>query len=209
MVAFLCLSGCGSGSSTGGGSNLIGVSVSASSTTVNGNATVTLTATVSNDSSNAGVAWTTPAIGSLSSLTAASTTYTAPAATNSAQSVTLTATSVADKTKSASVTLTINPLKAVAVAGSVIYSNSCGPAVGPATTLSINTTPVQTTTTDSNGNFVFAAVPQGTYTITPSLSGTNALFTPATQNVTVGAGGAVASFKAVVGYAVTGNVSYT
>ena len=63
--------------------------------------------------------------------------------------------------------------------------------------------------TDSNGNFVFAAVPQGTYTITPSLSGTNALFTPATQKVTVGAGGAVASFKAVVGYAVTGNVSYT
>jgi hypothetical protein len=213
VVAVLCLSGCGKGTNTtttsGGGSNPISVSVAASSTTVNGGATVTMIAAVSNDSSNAGVSWTTPAIGSLSSLTTLTTTYTAPAATNTSQSVTLTATSVADKTKSASLTLTINPLPPAPVAGSVIYSNSCGPVVGPATTLTINTTPAQTTTTDSNGNFSFAAVPLGTYTITPSLSGTNALFTPATQSVVVSSGGAVASFKAVVGYAVSGTVSYT
>lgn len=201
------LSGCGSGSSTPPTS--IGVSVAAFATTVNGAGTVTLTATVSNDSTNAGVTWTAPAIGSLSSLTAASTTYTAPAATNSTQSVTLTATSVADKTKSSSVTITINALKAAQVAGSVVFSNSCGPIVRPSVSLSINTSPVQTTTTDSNGAFSFAAVPQGTYTVTPSLAGSNAVFSPATQSVMVGSGGAVANFKAAVGYAVSGNVSYT
>ncbi len=114
MIALLGLSGCGSGGSTPQQSP-IGVSVAASSTSVNGNGKVTLTATVSNDSSNAGVAWTTPAIGSLSSLTAASTAYTAPASTSSSQSVTLTATSVADKTKSGSVTLTIDPSIGVSV----------------------------------------------------------------------------------------------
>jgi hypothetical protein len=45
--------------------------------------------------------------------------------------------------------------------------------------------------------------------VTPSLAGTNAVFSPATQNVTVGAGGAVVSFNAAVGYSVSGNVSYT
>lgn len=186
----------------------IGVSVAASSTTVNGSGTVTLTATVSNDSSNAGVTWTTPAIGALSSTTALTTTYTAPAATDSAQSVTVTATSVADKTKSSSVTLTINPLPPAPVAGSVLFSNSCGSVVGPAVTLTINTNPVQTTSTDDHGNFSFAAVPHGTFTITPSLAGTNAIFSPASQSVTVGAGGAIASFNAAVGYAVSGDASY-
>ena len=282
--------------------NAISVSVTAPVTAVDGNDTVTVTATVTNDSSNAGVTWTAPAIGSLSSLTALAPIYTAPAATASAQSVTLTATSVADKTKSNSVTLiipvaptiitsslpsfvagtaysivlagsggigpytwtltsgtlpvgmslnattgvlsaaagattttpatnltfkmtdsgsptaltasatlslTINPPPSAPIAGSVIYSNSCGPQAGPATTVSINTTPVQSTTTDSNGNFTFLNVPYGTYKVTPSLAGTNAIFTPATQIVTVGSGGAVASFNAVVGYAVSGNVSYT
>jgi len=280
----------------------ISVSVSAPVTTVDGNDTVTVTATVTNDSSNAGVTWTAPSIGSLSSLSAAAPTFTAPAATASAQSVTLTATSVADKTKSNSVTLTIpaapaitttslptviagvsysttlagsggiapytwkliggtmpvglslnattgeitaaagattttpatnltfqmtdsgtptaltasatlsltiNPPPSAPVAGSVIYSNSCGYVAGPATTVSINTNPVQSTTTDNNGNFSFAAVPQGSYTITPSLAGTNAVFSPATQNVTVGTGGAVVNFNAAVGYSVSGNVSYS
>jgi hypothetical protein len=282
--------------------NAISVSVTAPVTTVDGNDTVTVNATVANDSSNAGVTWTAPAIGSLSSLTALTPTYTAPAATASAQSVTLTATSVADKTKSNSVTLTIpagptitssslpsfvagtaysttlagsggigpytwmltsgtlpvgmslnattgvlsaaagatattpatnltfqmtdsgtptaltasatlsltiNPPSSAQVAGSVIYSNSCGFVAGPATTVSINTNPVQSTTTDNNGNFSFAAIPQGSYTITPSLAGTNAVFSPATQNVTVGAGGAVVSFNAAVGYSVSGNVNYS
>ena len=120
VIALYCLSGCGKsgGGSTGGttgNATPITVSVTALSTTVNGSATVKVTATVSNDSSNSGVTWTTPASGSLSSLTAASTTYTAPASTSAAQSVTLTATSVADKTKSGSVTLTIDPSIGVSV----------------------------------------------------------------------------------------------
>ncbi len=124
VLTLICLSDCGGGGSatTGGngggntgGTNPISVAVTASSTTVNGNATVKLTATVSNDIGNAGVAWTAPASGSLSSLTAASTTYTAPASASAAQSVTLTATSVADKTKSGSVTVTINPFIGVSV----------------------------------------------------------------------------------------------
>ena len=280
----------------------IGVSVSAPATTVDGNDAEVLTAAVANDSSNSGVTWTAPSIGSLSSLTSLTPTYTAPAATVSVQTVTLTATSVADKTKSGSVTLTIPAAPAITttslpsftegtaysttlagsggiapytwtlvsgtlptgvslnattgeisaaagattatpatnltfqmsdsgtptaltakttlsltinappsapVAGSVVYSNSCGPQAGPATSVSINTNPVQTTTTDSNGNFSFAAIPYGTYTITPSLAGTNAIFAPATQSVTVGSGGAVTSFQAMVGYSVSGNVSYT
>ena len=300
-VVLVSIPGCSGGSGTPPVSP-ISVSVTASSTTVDGKDTVTLTATVANDSSNAGVTWSAPATGSLSSTTAASPTYMAPAATGSAQSVTITATSVTDKSKSSSVTLTIpvvpaittsslpaatagaaytttlagsggvapytwkllsgtlptgvslNPttgvISAIAgataataatsltfqltdsgtptaltatatlslsissppsapIAGSVIFGNSCGNLVGPSVELSINTNPVQTTATDGNGNFTFAAIPSGTYTITPLLAGTNAIFTPNTQSVTVNSGGALTSFKANVGYAVSGMVSYT
>lgn len=302
-LVLLFLSACGGGS--GGGTTPppvpISVSVASSSAMVDGNDTVNLTATVSNDSSNSGVTWAAPSIGSLSSTTSTTPTYTAPSATSSSQSVTLTATSAADKSKSSSVTLTIpvaptittsslpsfaagaaysttlsgaggigpytwkliggawpaglslnastgvvsaavgataatpatpltfqltdsgtptaltatttlnltiNPPPSAPVAGSVVFTNACGPVVGPSVSLSINTSPVQTTTTDSNGNFSFASVPLGTFTITPSLSHTNAIFSPATQSVTVGAGGAIANFNAAVGYAVSGNVNY-
>jgi hypothetical protein len=209
FFALLGLSGCGGG---GGGtiSQSIGVFVVASSTTVNGNGTVTLTATVVYDNSNSGATWSTPAIGSLNSLTSLTPTYTAPAATASAQQVTLTATSVADKSKSGSVTITINPLITAAVAGNVTFSSSCNSVIaGPPVSISINTTPTQSTTTGSNGNYSFASIPAGSYTVTPSIPGTNAIFSPATQSVTVGSGGAVASFNAAVGYSVSGTVSYT
>ena len=89
-------------------------------------------------------------------------------------------------TASTTLSLTINPPPSMPVAGNVTFNNVCYGTTGPAVSISINTNPVQTTTTDTNGNFSFAAVPEGNYTITPSLTGTNALFTPATQNVTVG-----------------------
>ncbi|HEY1256832.1 MAG TPA: putative Ig domain-containing protein, partial [Terracidiphilus sp.] len=270
--------------------------------------TAALTATVANDSSNAGVTWTAPAIGSLSSLTVLAPTYTAPAATASAQTVTLTATSVADSTKSSSVTLTIpvaptitttslpsftagiaysttlagaggigpytwkliggswplglslnattgeitaaagattttpatnltfqmtdsglptaltatatlsltiNPSPSAPVTGSVVFnnlmlSNGCNSLAGPAVTLSINTTPTaQTATTNSNGSFSFASVPYGTYTITPSIPGTNAIFTPASQSITVSNGGTQINFNALVNYSISGTVSYS
>ncbi|MGA3344242.1 MAG: carboxypeptidase regulatory-like domain-containing protein [Terracidiphilus sp.] len=80
----------------------------------------------------------------------------------------------------------------------------------PPVTVSINTNPVQSTTTDSNGNFSFASVPNGTYTITPSLAGTNAIFTPATQSVTISNNvSQQVSFKADVGYSISGTVAYT
>jgi hypothetical protein len=279
------------------------VTVGASSTTVDGGDTVTLSQGVAYDGSDAGVTWTAPTIGSLSSTTSSSPIYTAPAATTSVQSVTITATSVADKTKSGSVTLTIpvaptitttslpaawvgtaysatltgsggiapytwklisgtlptgmslnattgvlsaaagtttatpaTPLTfqmtdsgsptgltatvklsltitSVQISG-VVSFNSVPPACNstvpkPAVSVSINTSPVQTVTTDSEGNFGFGNLPNGTYTITPSLPGTNAIFTPATQSVTVNNNSVQTSFKADVGYAISGTASYT
>ncbi len=61
--------------------------------------------------------------------------------------------------------------------------------------------------TDSNGSFSFGGVPNGTYTITPSLA--NAIFTPATQSVTVNNNTPQASFSAAVGYSITGTVTYS
>ena len=114
--ALIGFSGCnGPTTNNGGGSQAISVSVSATVTTLSGGGTDKVTATVTGDSSNAGVTWAAPSIGSLSSLTSLTPTYTAPAATASAQHVTLTATSVADTSKSASITLTINPQVTVAV----------------------------------------------------------------------------------------------
>jgi hypothetical protein len=296
-LIFVGLSGCGGGG--GSVTNSISVFASGASSTVDGHDTDLITAVVANDTSNAGVTWGAPSIGSLSSLSSLAPTYTAPAATTAQQTVSLTATSVTDKSKSYTVTLTIPPaptittaslpaasalaaysttlagsggigpytwtltggtlptgfslsttgvLSAAAgttattsatsltfkltdsgsptaltasttlsltvgppnapVAGSVIYSSDCGLIAGPSTTVAINTNPVQTATTDVNGNFSFASVPYGSYTITPSLAGTNAVFSPSTQNVTVNAGGAVVAFKAAVGYSVSGTASY-
>jgi hypothetical protein len=113
-------------------------------------------------------------------------------------------------TATATLSLTINAVQYAPVVGNVLFNSPCGSVVGPTVSVSINTTPVQTTTTDSNGNFTFASVPQGTpYTITPSLVGTNALFSPVTQSVTAAKGGAIINFNAVVGYSVSGTVSYS
>jgi len=78
----------------------------------------------------------------------------------------------------------------------------------PAMTVSINTTPVQTTTTDSSGNFSFASVPNGTYTITPSSNAPSSIFFPATQSVTVTGSPVSTSFNANLGYTVSGNVTF-
>jgi hypothetical protein len=76
-------------------------------------------------------------------------------------------------------------------------------------TVSINTNPVQTTTTSANGSFSFANVPTGTYTITPSISGSSSAFYPATQTVVVTSNNLSAvSFTATLGYSVSGTVAY-
>ena len=115
--------------------------------------------------------------------------------TNSQGSVTSTA---------ATLTVTLNH----AVSGRVIFVNGGNGVSG--VTLSINTTPAATTaTTDGMGNFTLGNIPDGTYTVTPSLTGASALFYPATQSVTVaGADVTNVQFQATVGYSVSGTVSY-
>ena len=67
-------------------------------------------------------------------------------------------------------------------------------------------------TSDNNGQYSFASIPAGSYTMTPSVAGANppsALFTPATQDVTVTNSTVTASmFTVSLGYTMSGNVNY-
>jgi hypothetical protein len=95
------------------------------------------------------------------------------------------------------------------VSGS-INLNTCGQQGNqPIFTVSINTTPTQTTTTDASGNFTFANIPVGQYTITPSIAGSSAVFLPATQSVALVNADVQTHFGASVGYSVSGSLSYT
>ncbi|MDR3726304.1 MAG: putative Ig domain-containing protein [Terracidiphilus sp.] len=95
------------------------------------------------------------------------------------------------------------------VSGSIYMSNYCGSVTMPTITVSINTSPVQTTTTDSNGNYSFASIPNGNYIITPSISGPTSAFYPATQSITVNNSTVnVSSFNVALGYTISGTVSY-
>ncbi len=73
---------------------------------------------------------------------------------------------------------------------------------------------VQSTTTDVNGNYSFTSIPNGTYTITPSLAGAATLFYPASYpGVTLNSSGnnnvTGENFNANVGFTVSGTVSYS
>jgi hypothetical protein len=95
------------------------------------------------------------------------------------------------------------------ITGQISLSNSCGSVNVPAITVSINTSPVQQVTTDNNGNYTFTAVPNGTYTITPTITGPTSAFYPATQSVTVSNGNLTGeNFSVALGYTVSGTVSY-
>jgi len=99
-----------------------------------------------------------------------------------------------------------------AVSGQINLNNYCGGTlVLPTFNVSINTTPVQTTSTNGSGNYTFAGVPNGTYTITPSISGPSSAFYPATQTGVVvnGAPAVVGNISAALGYTVSGTVSYS
>jgi hypothetical protein len=99
------------------------------------------------------------------------------------------------------------------ITGQINWASSCGvnPAL-PTFNVAINTTPVQTVPTDTNGNFTFTGVANGSYTIQPSYSGpsgSSAVFYPATQSVTVsGSNLSNQSFQTAIGYTVAGTVSY-
>jgi hypothetical protein len=89
-----------------------------------------------------------------------------------------------------------------------ISLNSCGGGSLPQTTVTISTSPVLTATTDGNGHFSFPSVPNGTYTVTPSITGPSSVFYPATQTIVVNNGNITTGFSAVLGYSVSGTVSY-
>jgi hypothetical protein len=97
------------------------------------------------------------------------------------------------------------------VSGTVSLINNCNEAAVPPITLTLSTNPAQTTTTDSSGNYSFPSVPNGTYTLTPSIAGPSAVFYPASLvNVAV-TDGAVPqqNFSASLGYSVSGTVGYS
>ena len=106
-------------------------------------------------------------------------------------------------------TITVNAAGSQ-VSGQISLNNNCNSSNVPPITVSISTSPVQTTTTDGSGNYSFASVPNGTYTITPSITGPSSVFLPATQTVTV-SNNAISgeNFSASLGYTVSGTVTYS
>jgi len=96
------------------------------------------------------------------------------------------------------------------VSGQIFLTTGCGGGGNvPAIRVSIDTNPVQTTTTDNNGNYSFGTVPNGNYTITPSITGASSVFYPATQSVTVSNNPVSANIiGASLGYTVSGSAAY-
>ncbi len=95
------------------------------------------------------------------------------------------------------------------LSGQISLNPTCGSsgASVPAITVSLLTSPggavYQTVTTDSNGNFLFPAVINGNYTITPSIMGPSSVFYPASESVNInGADVAGESFNVALGYTV-------
>ncbi len=96
------------------------------------------------------------------------------------------------------------------VSGQVYMSTCSGQQSPPTITLTINTTTPQQVQTDNNGNFTFTGVPNGSWTITPSISGASSVFSPATMNVTVNNADLTGqNFNVALGYTVTGTVNYS
>jgi hypothetical protein len=107
-------------------------------------------------------------------------------------------------------TIAVNPT-GYQISGQINLYNNCGaPGTLPTYTVSINTNPVQQTTTDSSGNYTFNGIPDGTYTITPSIAGASSVFNPGTQAGVVVNGNSVSgeNFNVTLGYTVSGSVSY-
>lgn len=100
------------------------------------------------------------------------------------------------------------------VSGQVFLDNVCNGVTVPAITMTLLANPggsiIQTQTTDGSGNFSFTAIPNGTYTITPSIVGPSSVFFPSTFNVTVNNSDVTGRiFQASLGYTVSGTVSYS
>ena len=98
------------------------------------------------------------------------------------------------------------------VSGQIQYINNCGGASSlPQFTVKINTTPPQQVTTDNEGHYYLTNIPNGTYTITPSITGPSAVFYPAALTGVVVSNNNLpgGNFQVALGYTVSGNVSYS
>ena len=102
------------------------------------------------------------------------------------------------------------------ISGTISLNTNCGagsPAV-PAITVNLLSSPggavVQTVTTDASGNFTFPGVLNGTYTISPSITGPTSVFYPATKSVTANNASATGeNFNVALGYTISGTVGYS
>ena len=122
-------------------------------------------------------------------------------------------TSPANTNATQSYTITVNA-NGSQITGQVNWAPICGTAPSlPTFSVSINTTPVQTVSTDSSGNFTLTGVANGSYVITPSYSGptgSSSVFYPGTQSVTVNNGNLTnENFQVALGYTVSGTVNYS
>lgn len=99
------------------------------------------------------------------------------------------------------------------VGGQITMANSCGSSssVPPVSVTISNGSFTATTTTDGSGNYSFSNVPNGTYTITPSITGPSSVFLPATlTGVVVNNANVIGeNFGVSLGYTVSGTVSYS
>jgi len=104
------------------------------------------------------------------------------------------------------------------VGGNIALNNQCGgPGNQPGITVNLVSgssptgTVVMSATTDNFGNFSFANVTNGTYTIVPSVSGAgvSSLFSPTSSTITVSNANSMGnSFQGAVGYTVSGTVTH-
>jgi len=132
-------------------------------------------------------------------------------------SVVLTNVTVTDSANAhATQTYTIAVHGVPGVTGFIGLTNSCSstPIPLPQITVSINTTPQQNTTLDSMGEFSFANVPDGTWTITPGLApppyGPSSVLYPASTDVVVTNGTSTPlRFGVQLGYTLSGTVTYS
>jgi Chitobiase/beta-hexosaminidase C-terminal domain len=95
------------------------------------------------------------------------------------------------------------------VSGNIFLTNGCVSIPPTTVTLSHSGTTVQTTLS-INGNFSFSGVPNGTYTVIPSIVGPTSMFYPASSTTNVSGGNVSGTnFTASLGYTVSGTVAYT
>jgi hypothetical protein len=182
-AALAALTACSGGSSSSTPPPAIAVSVTPSTTSLGPSGTQTFTATLANDNTTDGVTWSlSPATGTLSTNTAAITTYTAPATLAAATTVTLTATSVKDPTKSASAAISLSPAISVSIAPTSVPLTAGGTQSFTATVLNDSTGSGVTWSIGSGAGALSAQTSSGvTYTAPATIASTATVTLTATS----------------------------